>query len=262
MTITDQSTAPAADETSQVIEGEIVEATEGPSTTEDAPAGEDNSSGEVAVPDAPEAQVETSDLTEKEARTLAGKIKKGLNGAADLTERMNKSVDDSVGLMAEAYGKRIWLALGQASWEDFVNAELGEVRVRLERGVRQSLAYRMSETAHMTTRAIAPVFGVDQKTVSNDLRQVRRELGVEAPSRVTGRDGSSHPATVTRTRKPRPVEERFQTVIDKADELVQDLVALSVEDGFAEAAGAIAKAHRKDIARMIDSLRGVQERLQ
>lgn len=248
----------------EVIEGEIVDGTEGPATDgppadQEAPAGEDNSSGEVAVP---AAQVEKSDLTEKEARTLAGKIKKGLNGAADLTERMNKSVNDSVGLMSEAYSKRIWLALGQESWEDFVNAELGDVRVRLERGVRQSLAYQMAEQAHMTTRAIAPVFGVDQKTVSNDLRQVRRELGVEAPNKTTGKDGKKYDSTHTRTRKPRPVEERFAATVDKADVLVSDLVSLSVEDGFAEAAGAIAKSHRADIARMIDSLRGVQERLQ
>lgn len=265
---TTMADAAAAETPNKVIEGELVDSTEGPkaddtagaATEGDDTAGEETSSGDLAVPDSK--AVETSDLTEKEARSLAAKIKKGLNGAADLTERMNKSVDDSVGLMAEAYGKRIWLALGQASWEDFVSTELGEVRVRLERGVRQSLAYQMAETAHMTTRAIAPVFGVDQKTVSNDLRQVRRELGVNAPGKATGKDGKVYDKTHARPRKQKPVEERFASAIEKADAVVGDLVAMSVEDGFAEAAGAVAKTHRAGIARLIDSLKGVQDRLQ
>lgn len=269
-TTTAEGTTNVAVETTEgqtvVLEGEIVASTDGPATEDteapEAPAGEEKSSAaEVAQRATKEPEV--SDLTEKEARKLADRIKRGLNGAADQLDRMNKTVEDSATLMAEAYSKRIWLALNEASWEDFVSAELGEVRVRLERGVRQSLAYRMAEEAHMSTRAIAPVFGVDQKTVSNDLRQVRKELGVESPAKVVGKDGKTYEdAPPAKPRKQKPVEERFAAVIEKADKFVGDLTALSVEDGFAEAAGAIAKLHRKDIARLIDGLKGVQDRLQ
>ena len=257
MTTTENVVAP------EVIEGEIVGTTDGPQADTAAPAGEDNSSGnEVSTTeDAPVAEV--SDLTQKQARTLTDKIKKGLTGAADTHDKLNQQVGNAAELMSEAYSKRIWLALEEESWEEFVNKELGEVRVRLERSVRQSLVYQLNAgPAHMSTRAIAPVLGVDQKTVSNDLRQVRRELGVTTTP-VVGQDGKeySEAVSVPRQRKPKPIEDRFGAAIEKADAAVGDLVALSVEDGWDDAVGAVAKTHRKDIARLIDSLKGVQDRL-
>lgn len=254
-TTTDEATvaveATTTEGDSVVIEGTVVEPTEGPA------AGEESSSTAIAVQPA-----EVSDLSKGEARKLADKIKKGLNGAADLTERMNNSVETAAELMAEAYSKRIWLALGRDTWEDFVSSELGEVRVRLERGVRQGLVYRMVEQSHMSTRAIAPVFGVDQKTVSNDVRQIRRELGVEAPTKVRGKDDKEYAATQTRQRKPKPVTDRFAETADKVDKAIGDLVSFSTEEGFSEVAGEIAKAHRADLARWLDSLKGIQDRLQ
>jgi hypothetical protein len=256
LTTTTAETDPA------VIEGEIVTGNEGPQADTPGAVGEENSSpetpgGEVAT--RTEKQPEVSDLTPAAARKLADRIKRSLNGAADITERMNKSVEDAASLMSEAFAAKIWLALEEESWEDFVSKELGEVRVRLERGVRQSLVYRMAETAHMSTRAIAPVFGVDQKTVSNDLRQVRRELGTDAAPTVQGRDGQVQSAA-PRQRRPRPIEERFANAIQRADAAVGDLTAISVEDGFGEAS--LAKGHRADIARLLDALKGVQDRLQ
>lgn len=254
------STAEGTTVTATVVEGEVVASTTGPE-------GEETSSvkGEVVQITAPEAEVVTSDLSAKQARTLADRIKKGLSGAADLTDRMNKSVEDSANLMAEAFSKRIWLALELPDWESFVNAELGEVRVRLERSVRQSLVYRMSEAAHMSTRAIAPVFGVDQKTVSNDLRQVRRELGTDAPSKVAGTDGKVYDGEAVaapKARKQKPVEDRFLSLLTKAETMVYDLTDLSTEDGFDQAAGQIARTALADLAKMVDNLRGIQDRLQ
>jgi hypothetical protein len=261
MTTTTAESTTAADATApEVIEGEIVEGTEGPATTE-AAAGEEKSS-ETEVARRATKEPETSDLTEKEARKLADRIKRSLTGAADVQDRLTKIVGDTYDLMTEAYTKKIHLALGQSSWEDFVNGELGEVRVRLERSVRAELSYRMKYEAHMSTRAIAPVFGVDQKTVSNDVNFVKRERGVpEGSTKVVGTDGKEQDAT-PRPRKQKPVEDRFEVAIDKADKLVGDLVALSTEEGFAEAAGSIAKTHRATIARLLDSLKGVQDRLQ
>lgn len=239
----------AADGSPVVIEGEIV-----------GPAGEENSSpGTVAVP-AP-AEVITSDLTKGEARKLADRIKRNLSSSVDQAEKMNKSVEDAATLMIEAYSKRIWLALDEESWEDFVSEELGEVRFRLDRAVRQSLVYRMREEAHMSQRAIAPVFGIDQKTVSNDVRQMKRELGIEAPTKVVGKDGKVYDDGDKPT-KVKPIEQRFTVAVTKCETQVNALFDLSTEDGFAEAAGTIAKANRADLAKLIDSLKAVQERLQ
>ena len=254
----------------EVIEGEIVETTEGPQGDSPAPEGEETSSGADEAPATEAASTEVavvSDLTERQARTLADKIRKGLNGAADTTDKLNKQVGDAAELMAEAFEKRIWLALGEESWDDFVNKELGEVRVRLERSVRQTLVYQLNTgPAHMSTRAIAPVLGVDQKTVSNDLRQVKRELGVTVPTPVVGTDGKTYtePSTpaVPRQRRAKPIEDRFNTAIEKADAAVGDMVALSIEEGWDDAVGAVRKTHKAALARLIDSLKGVQDRLQ
>jgi len=255
---TTENTAPP-----EVIEGEIVDDTQGPQGDAPETSGEEGSSPAEGT-EAQSAEVaEVSDLTERQARSLTEKIKKGLTSAADTHDKLNKQVGDAAELMSEAYQKRIWLALDEESWEDFVNKELGEVRYRLERSVRQSLVYQLNAgPAHMSTRAIAPVLGVDQKTVSNDLRQVKRELGVTAAP-VVGTDGKNYTeaATVPRPRKPKPIQDRFLAAIEKADQAVGDLVALSVEDGWDDAVGAVAKSHRKDIARLLDSLKGVQDRL-
>jgi hypothetical protein len=257
----------------EVIEGEIVDETQGPQADAaapeadaaapetEAPAGEDSSSGAEA------AVAVTSELSEKQARTLTEKIKRGLNGAVVTTDKLNQQVEGAAELMAEAYSKRIWLALGEESWDDFVGKELGEVRVRLERSVRQSLVYQLNAgPAHMSTRAIAPVLGVDQKTVSNDLRQVKRELGVTTPTPVVGQDGKTYTETSTptvpRQRRPKPILDRFEAAIEKADSAVGDLTALSVEDGWDDAVGDVRKAHKAALARLIDSLKGVQDRLQ
>lgn len=258
----------------EIIEGEIVDSTEGPATDTQAPeaegpeapetpAGEENSSGTEVDVKPPTKEPEVSELSQREARRLADRIKKGLNGAADVGERMNKTVTDAFDLMTEAYEKKIWLALDEGSWDDFVAKELGDVRVRLDRTLRASIVYRMVETAHMSSRAIAPVLGVDQKTVSNDLRRARKELGVETPTKTQGRDGKSYEKPAApRQRRQKPIEDRFEAAIEKADAAVGDLTSLSVEDGFHDAAGAIAKSHRAAVARLIDSLKGVQERLQ
>ena len=262
---TTENTAP------EVIEGEIVDQTEGPQADAPAPeadaapapaAGEDSSSGEE-----PGTEVaEVSDLTEKQARTLTEKIKKGLNGAADTNDRLNKQVGDAAELMTEAYQKKIWLALGEESWAEFVNKELGEVRVRLERSVRQTISYALNTgPAHMPSRVIAPILGVDQKTVVNDLRQVKRELGVTTTTPVVGQDGKVYTETsvpaVPRQRRAKPIEDRFAAAIEKADAAVGDLTALSVEDGWDDAVGAVRKTHKAAVARLIDSLKGVQDRL-
>lgn len=253
MSITQDTAAP--------VEGEIVENTQGPADT----AGEENTSP-ATVP-APrvevEVEVEVSELTAKQAKALAERIKKGLTGAADSVEKMNKTVEDAATLMAEAFDKKIWLAMELPDWDAFVAAELGELRLRLERGVRRSLVYRMSDMAHMSTRAIAPVIGVDQKTVSNDLRYVRAELGIEAPAKVAGKDGKVYEGTdAPKPRKVKPLADRFVSALTKAETGVYALIDLADEEGWDEAAPVIGKPGLADVKKMIDLLRSIEKQLE
>lgn len=247
MTVTD-STTPAADTTAPPLEGEVLDA---PAKPEPEKATENAVVGEVVKPE----------LSKAEARKLTAQIKKDLNSTATSAEAMNKALNEAADLMAEAYGKKVWLSLDFGSWEDYVAAELGEVRIRLERTVRQGLVYQMAQK-ELSTRAVAAIIGVDQKTVSNDLRQIRRERGEDAPSTVKTRAGKTQKTATARKPRVKPIEDRFAAAIEKLDGPIGDLVSLSVEDGFDDVAGAIAKTHRRDVARLIDSLRGVQERMQ
>lgn len=273
MTTTTAETAAVEVETTTgetvVVEGEIVESHEGPQPN----ATEDNSSvvdgeavegsGEVAVRDAaPAKEVEKSDLSEAQAKRLTDRIKKAVTDTADRTTKLLDSVDSTTALMAEAYTKRIWIALGEETWEDYVNKELGEVRLKLDRAARQGLSYQLSSSAHMPTRAIAPILGVDQKTVSNDLRQVRRERGEDSAATVTAADGRTMQATQTRPRRQKPIEDRFDAALTKAEEFVNTLADISQEEGFAEAAGEVAKRQRRNLAQLADKIKAVQERIQ
>jgi DNA-binding transcriptional regulator YhcF (GntR family) len=250
---TTDTTAPAATEP---VEGEIVD---GPSPEEgvDAPAPDEGSQDQV---NAVVGEVVKPELSKAEARKLTTQIKKDLTAGADSAEKMNKSLEEAADLMAEAYGKKVWISLDHESWEAYVGAELGEVRVRLERGMRQSLVYRMAQK-ELSTRAVGAILGVDQKTVSNDLRQMQRD-GYTLPDKVQTRKGTTAKKAAPRKAKVKPIADRFTAAIEKLDGPVGDLVALTVEDGFEAAAGEVAKRHRADVARMIDSLRGVQERMQ
>jgi IS30 family transposase len=67
---------------------------------------------------------------------------------------------------------------------------------RLARGERQEMVAMLSAEG-MSTRAIAPIVGVDNKTVHNDLRRVENST----PAPVQGMDGKTY-----RRPEPTPAE--------------------------------------------------------
>lgn len=69
-----------------------------------------------------------------------------------------------------AYRERDWEVLGHRSWQEYLDEEFGEVRVKLSRDDRAEIVAGMTE-ANMSTRAIAAAVGVDQKTIVNDQRK-------------------------------------------------------------------------------------------
>lgn len=94
----------------------------------------------------------TADLTKEAAR--------------ELTDKITRSVVDTFDLVAEAYGRRAWAALGYATWKQYVAAEFEQIA--LPKDERQSVIGAL-RAAGMSTRAIAVATGVDPKTVRNNL---------------------------------------------------------------------------------------------
>jgi hypothetical protein len=102
--------------------------------------------------------------------------------------------------------RRLWrrlgahIALGYASWDEYVDDRLSDLRLTVPREQRGAVVQSLSR-AQMSLRAIAKVLGVDPATVHRALgtaNAVDRD-DPEEPASIRGRDGKSYP----RRRRPR-----------------------------------------------------------
>lgn len=115
-------------------------------------------------------------LTEDEARAL--------------TDRIAHAVETTWELVVDAYQRRAWAALGYESWDAYCSAEFSSLRLRLPREERAEQVASLRESG-LSLRAIAAATGVSEPTVRRDLAGASND----APQRVTGQDGKSHPTT-------------------------------------------------------------------
>jgi transposase len=132
---------------------------------------------------------------EAEARRLTDRIRLELKVKAEHD-------DTIIALIKQARDTNVHEVLGYSSWPAYVAAEFGDIPLRLDREHRRELVTALSGEG-MSTRAIAPVVGVDQKTVSNDLRA----SGEESSSPVQGLDGRRY----TTKKQKLPVTPRTDT---------------------------------------------------
>ncbi len=93
--------------------------------------------------------------------------------------------------IAAAYTERDWVTLGYTSFDAYVDSEFGEDRLRLSPEERREAVAELRLTG-MSQRAIGAALGVDQKTVSNDLRAGEEN---SSPAAITGTDGKTYAAT-------------------------------------------------------------------
>lgn len=120
-----------------------------------------------------------ADLTESEARESVATAKRGLEAAADEIVRQ--------------IGGRAWVALGYADWDQMREAEYRGAAVIVPRAGRPEIVARLREEG-LSQKQIGETLGVDQKTVSNDVRNIPNVTPVRTDSL-----GRQQP-----TSKPRP----------------------------------------------------------
>lgn len=180
---------------------------------------------------------------------------------------MANSIGDSLEklavLVAEAQQGQIHQALGYPSWTAYA-ADALRVQIRLDRAQRRELVGYLSGEG-MSQRVIADVVGVDQKTVSNDLRAGEENsspelnLLADAGKKVIGRDDKQYLSAPPAPAKPRrrPITDAFWhgrydlgTVVSRLGRLVDD-------NRFDSNREAIAGANRADLIRYRDELNGV-----
>ena len=148
-------------------------------------------------------QPSTEPLTEKQARDLDKKIR----SASDRwVINRNKLLD----LLDEAARGEIHVALGYSSWTAYV-----EDAVQLhpaDRDERKAFVQLMAEKG-MSQRAIAGTLGIDQKTVSNDLRSTE-ENSSPKPDKITTLNGKLQTSNRKPKSKPEPEPKPDNNIID------------------------------------------------
>lgn len=173
--------------------------------------------------------------------------------AAKLTDKLISTVQQSTALFIEAYEGRIWLALDYPTWAEYLNGELGDDRPRLPKAKRLEWVAELKVGAKMSQSAIAATLGMDQKTVSNDLKEIKAaaaESGEEAPaSESVGQDGRERTIT-SNNRAAKPFADRVSAKFTKLLTAWGDIVELRVEEEWGEEVKSISSRHRGDLLRL------------
>lgn len=123
-------------------------------------------------------------VTEQDARRLTERIRIAAINYSDAKDKL-------MTLVQQAKEDAVHLALGYASWTAYLADVMGEEPLRLARGERQEVVQMLSAEG-MSTRAIAPIVGVSNKTVSVDLAESREVLPEVTPAPVQGMDGKTY----------------------------------------------------------------------
>lgn len=100
-------------------------------------------------------------VTAERARQITDRIRLLAESVADGIDRLVERIHE-----AQLLG--VHEALGYRSWTDYVSTEFVGVLPRLSREPRRELVATLSETG-MSSRAIAPVVGVSDRQVRNDI---------------------------------------------------------------------------------------------
>ena len=161
--------------------------------------------------------------------------------AERLTERIRLTAtsfmetrDKLARLIREAQEGEAHKALGIASWTEYVSQVFSDTPLmRLSRVERKELVSELADEG-MSTRAIAPIVGASNYTVSKDLQGVRDLAPDAGPRQITGRDGKTYtrpapePATVDHdTGEITQTKPNRKPITDTARDIGLDLNALT-----------------------------------
>lgn len=132
--------------------------------------------------------IETGEVVEEMTRVEAERITSRI---ADKLDSIADNLEQVLPLIGEALTRKAWDALDYASPTDYVSARFAGALTRLPVEVRRPVVAELS-AAGMSTRAIAPVIGASNFTVSKDLQASR----VSSPNTLNP-EQSEPPAPLT-----------------------------------------------------------------
>lgn len=122
-------------------------------------------------------------LSAGEAQRLTQRIKLTASSVRDGMFKLRNLVD-------EAKQSNVWQVLGFQSWTAYLADTLADEPMRLGREERQELVGYLAGEG-LSTRAIAPIVGVSQKTVDREVRQSRESNDSPEPEEMPAYDAST-----------------------------------------------------------------------
>lgn len=219
-------------------------------------------------------------LAEDAARRLTERIRITAHNARDNLTKLRDLVD-------EAQHGQAHLALGYASWTAYLSDVLGDEPLRLARDQRQELVGYLAGEG-MSTRAIAPIVGVSQKTVVKDAQVIPQVSPAPAPkvntttgevsddfepeptplvppAKVTGLDGKQYtrpvPAPEPKAPPRRALTAQFFDATYDLGKAIERVARLADDDRLPQNADQVAARHRNDLIRYRDLLQEVIDQL-
>jgi len=90
-----------------------------------------------------------------------------------VTIQIRSVLDRAWEFVALAYKGRAYVALGFPSWDDYIDARFGDLRVTVPREHRAEVVNQMA-SARMSIRAIAKLLGIGVGTVHRELTRANR----------------------------------------------------------------------------------------
>ena len=135
-------------------------------------------------------------------------------------------------LLREALARNAWGVLGYASPGAYAKDRWGETLAGLTPEMRREVSRELSAVG-MSTRAIAPVLGVNNATVSRDLARVADATpDDEPPAPVVGIDGKKYNPVVTITTVTESFDASTGEAVDSPSPVVPIAAFLDVDQTF------------------------------
>ena len=131
---------------------------------------------------------EVASISTADAERLASRIGLRLESMAD-------SWSGALPLIREAIDREAFRALGYRSHGDFIADRFGNALSKLGMDLRREVTRELSD-AGLSTRAIAPVVGVSQKTVVQDIQATRQVIPEVSPNQAEVEGADTDPVAV------------------------------------------------------------------
>lgn len=147
--------------------------------------------------------------------------------ARELTEELKEDYGALQVKIVTAWKGRIWVSLGYASWQEYIDVELNDVSIRPPKEIEDQVVSDLRSLG-MSTRGIVAATDLSKGTVGRVLDRASAPDGaVEEDQRVIGLDGKSRPARMQKPTHQPPVENIVDAEIVQDDEDDYDLVSAS-----------------------------------